>query len=44
MATTQYVVHTRTTAFILGYGTPPKFARRYAALFERSARSLRQLD
>jgi hypothetical protein len=44
MAATQYVVHTRTTAFILGYGTPPKFARRYAAVFERSARSLRQRD
>lgn len=42
MATTQYVVHTRTTAYILNYATPPKFARRYAALFDRSARSLRE--
>jgi hypothetical protein len=41
MATTQYVVHTRTTGYILGYATPPRFARRYASLFDRSARSFR---
>ena len=44
MATTQYVVHTRRTAYILNYATPPKFARRYATLFDRSARSLREVD
>lgn len=42
LAMTQYVVHTRTSAYILSYGTPPRFARRYSALFERSARSLRE--
>jgi hypothetical protein len=43
MATTQYVVHTRTAGYILGYATPPRLARRYAALFDRSARSFRAL-
>lgn len=43
LSATTYLVRTRTTAYIISYATVPELARRYAHLFDDSARSLREL-
>jgi hypothetical protein len=43
LISTQYLIQTRKTAYLIGYTTTARLADAYAKLFDRSARSLRQL-
>jgi hypothetical protein len=43
VAATQYFVQTSSSIYILSYNTTPQLADEYANLFDRSARSLREL-
>jgi hypothetical protein len=41
--TTQYFIHTPTSAYILGYTASPDVTKTYGRLFDRSAQSLREV-